>query len=398
VAADLTAVRTRALPLAPLIGCFGIFVTMGLLISTLGPLLPAIRGEFNLGPQAASTLVSAVPLGCVAGTLLILFLNRRFRARVLLAAAALTLAVGLAGTALAPALWLLYVSVVVTGIGYGASTALVNGVIAVAYGAKSAGLLNLLNGIFGVAAVVGPFLVAFLTTRLAYLPYVLVAVASAVLVARLPAAFRTIPEGAAAPEPLAVPPKGTLEGQQRSRSYGRLALVAAMLGTYVATEVAASSFATTHLLATGVDNGTAVRATSLFYVGLAGGRLLVVPIAARIGAGRLVLGCAALASVLLLVTWLAPLGGFTYLLVGAAMGPVFPTALAWLGEQGLGSDAMPIVLTAANVGGLVLPPIIGTLIGAVGATAAPLPMAVSVGLSAVLIGYLVRTSQGRRTS
>lgn len=397
MAADLTAVRTRALPLAPLIGCFGIFVTMGLLISTLGPLLPAIRREFTLGPQAASTLVSAVPLGCIAGTLLILFLNRRLRARVLLAGAALALAVGLAGTAVAPVLWLLYVSVVVTGMGYGAATALVNGVIAVAYGSRSAGLLNLLNGVFGVAAVMGPFLVAFLTTRFAYLPYVLVAVVSAVLVGRLPARFRTIPEGAVAPEPLADIPKGTLRGQ-RSRSYGRLALVAAMLGTYVATEVAASSFATTHLLATGADAGTAVRATSLFYVGLAGGRLLVAPIAARIGAGRLVLGCATLASALLVVTWVAPLGGFTYLLVGAAMGPVFPTALAWMSEQGLGRDAMPIVLTAANVGGLVLPPIIGTLIGAVGATAAPLPMAVSVGLSAVLIGYLLFSPQGRRAA
>jgi fucose permease len=166
-----------------------------------------------------------------------------------------------------------------------------------------------------------------------------------------------------------------------------------MLGSYVATEVAASSFATTHILATGVGVETAVRATSLFYVGLAGGRLLVVPVAARIGAGRLMFGCAALATALLVLTWAAPLDGFSYLLVGAAMGPVFPTALAWVSEQGLGRQALPIALTAANVGGLILPPVIGAVIGAVGAAAAPIPMAVSVGLSALLVAGLLITAR-----
>jgi MFS family permease len=368
---------------------------MGLLVSTLGPLLPSIRQEFGIGPQAASTLVSAVPLGCIAGTLVVLFLNRRFRARVLLAATGVTLAVGLTGAALAPVWWLLYASFIVVGMGYGAATALVNGVIAVAYGTRAAGLLNLLNGVFGVAAVLGPFVVALLTaSRFAYLPYVLVAVVSAVLVVRLPAAFTAAPAGAAVPEPVSTSSRGeSARALSAPRTYARLAVVAAMLGSYVATEVAASSFATTHLLAAGADSGTAVRATSLFYVGLAGGRLLVAPIAARIGAGRLVLGCAALACVLLLVTWATPLGGFTYLLVGAAMGPVFPTALAWIGEQGLGRDALPIALTAANIGGLILPPVIGSVIASVGATAAPLPMAASVGISALLVAYLLRATR-----
>ncbi len=92
----MTAVRK--MPLAPLVGCFGVFVTMGLLVSTLGPLLPGIRAEFGVGPQDAGLLVSAVPLGCIAGTLIVLFfLNRRFHARVLLAATGVTMAVGLVG-------------------------------------------------------------------------------------------------------------------------------------------------------------------------------------------------------------------------------------------------------------------------------------------------------------
>ncbi|GAA1700066.1 hypothetical protein GCM10009765_56860 [Fodinicola feengrottensis] len=378
-------------------------MTMGLLVSTLGPLLPGIRAEFGVGPQDAGLLVSAVPLGCIAGTLIVLFLNRRFHARVLLAATGVTMAVGLVGAATTPSWWLVCGSLVIVGMGYGAATALVNGVIAVAYGSRSAGLLNLLNGVFGVAAVVGPFVVSGLAgglpglpPRFAYLPYVLVAIFSAVLVSRLPTGFSTIPEGAAAPEVLAdSPSRGPVRNTQL-QSYGRLALVAAMLGSYVATEVAASSFATTHLLAAGADAGTAVRATSLFYVGLAGGRLLVVPVAARIGAGRLMLGCAGLAAGLLVVTWALPLGGFTYLLVGAAMGPIFPTALAWVSGQGLGRDALPIALTAANIGGLILPPIIGAVIGAVGATAAPLPMAASVAISALLISYLLFSA--RRSS
>jgi sugar phosphate permease len=68
---------------------------------------------------------------------------------------------------------------------------------------------------------------------------------------------------------------------------------------------------------------------------------------------------------------------------------VFPTVLAWVSEQGLGRNALPVVLTAANIGGLILPPVIGTVIAAVGAAAAPLPMAVSVGLCAVLVALLL---------
>ncbi|WP_163509954.1 MFS transporter [Fodinicola acaciae] len=372
------------MPPAPLVGCFATMVAMGLLISALGPLLPVIRGEFQIGPQLAGFLVAGNPLGCIAGTLLSMLLSHRIAARWLLVGTGLTLALGLLGAALAPAWWLLFAAFVVMGIGYGAGTNLVNGVVAVAYGSRAAGVLNLMNGVFGVGAVVGPFVVSLVGgSRLAYLPYVLVALLAAVLMWRLPSSYAT----AASPEPDArrVAPRP---------AWGRLAATAAMLGAYTATEVSASSFATTHVLATGVSVDAAVRATAMFYIGLAAGRLLVSPVASRIGSGRLMLICAALASGCLVLAWVAPLGGLTYVLVGAAMGPVFPTVLAWVSEQAFGRNALPVVLTAANVGGLILPPLIGTVIAAVGAAAAPLPMAVSVGLSAVLIA-VVTSARGR---
>lgn len=390
------------MPLAPLIGCFVTMVAMGLLISALGPLLPVIRDEFHVGPQAAGFLVAANPLGCIAGTLLSMVLSHRFAARWLLAGTAVTLALGLLVAALAPAWWLLFASFVVMGMGYGAATNLVNGVVAVAYGARAAGILNLSNGVFGIGAVVGPFVVSLVGgSRLAYLPYVLVALLAGALMVRLPSSYGTAPAGAASPEPIAEPLDGRTPdarvGAMRAsgarmgamRAYGRLATIAAMLGAYVATEVSASSFATTHVLATGVTVEVAVRATAMFYIGLAAGRLLVSPIATRVGAGRLMLVCAATAAGCLVLAWAAPFDGLTYVLVGAAMGPVFPTVLAWVSSQRLGRNALPVVLTAANIGGLILPPVIGTVIAAVGAAAAPLPMAASVGLCAVLVALLL---------
>lgn len=380
------------MPLAPLIGCFVTMVAMGLLISALGPLLPVIRDEFHVGPQAAGFLVAANPLGCIAGTLLSMVLSHRFAARWLLAGTAVTLALGLLVAALAPAWWLLFASFVVMGMGYGAATNLVNGVVAVAYGARAAGILNLSNGVFGIGAVVGPFVVSLVGgSRLAYLPYVLVALLAGALMVRLPSSYGTAPAGAASPEPIAEPLDGRTPDARvgAMRAYGRLATIAAMLGAYVATEVSASSFATTHVLATGVTVEVAVRATAMFYIGLAAGRLLVSAIATRVGAGRLMLVCAATAAGCLVLAWAVPFDGLTYVLVGAAMGPVFPTVLAWVSSQRLGRNALPVVLTAANIGGLILPPVIGTVIAAVGAAAAPLPMAASVGLCAVLVALLL---------
>ncbi|HEY7606921.1 MAG TPA: hypothetical protein VID07_09130, partial [Actinomycetes bacterium] len=52
-----------------------------------------------------------------------------------------------------------------------------------------------------------------------------------------------------------------------------------------------------------------------------------------------------------------------YTLTGLALGPVFPSALAWLAQAAPGArGATAVVFAASNLGGVVLPVVIGRLV------------------------------------
>jgi fucose permease len=346
----------------------------------MGPLLPALRTSFGVGPAAAGVLLSTVPAGGLVGVLLSAAVARRYDTRVLLAVGCGALALGQLGAAFAPAWGLLLASGVLAGTGYGAATTFVNGMIAAVYGARSTVLLNLTNGLFGVAAVVGPLCVAAMpdgSGREVFVGY-------AALAALAPLLFWTI--GAGIPNS---PAHRVLSGQG-SAHRGRLALFALVFACYVATEVSTGGWATSHLRAVGLDADRAVLATSVFFAGLATGRVVAAPVGLRVGPGPMLLACAIGAAGALTLAWAAPLGGFAYFLAGAAMGPVFPTGLAWVSlDQPAARHALPTVFLAGNVGGLLLPPLVGVLVGAVGAAAAPLPLAGSAAACAMAIAVLL---------
>jgi fucose permease len=325
-------------------------------------------------------LVASVPTGGLAGVLLSTAVARRYDTRVLLGAACGALALGQLGTALSPSWGLLLASGVVTGVGYGAVTSFVNGMIAAVYGARSTVLLNLTNGVFGIGAVLGPLCVAVLpdgSGRLVYAGY-------AVLAALVPVLFSFLAAGTPNSPGHAVVPGG-------ARAHpGRLALFALVFACYVAVEVATGGWITTHLRAVSFDADAAVFATSLFFAGIATGRLVAAPVGLRVGPGPMLFACATFASAALLLAWVAPLGGFAYFLTGMAMGPIFPTGLAWVAlDQPAARFAIPTLLVAGNIGGLLLPPVVGVLVGAVGAQAAPLPLAATAGICAAAVGTLL---------
>jgi fucose permease len=112
----------------------------------------------------------------------------------------------------------------------------------------------------------------------------------------------------------------------------------------------------------------------------------------------MLLVCAVTASAALLLAWGAPLAGFAYVLAGLAMGPIFPTGLAWVAQDQPGArHALPIMLIAGSAGGLLLPPLVGVLVGAVGASAAPLPLAASAAVCALAIAALLVHARALRS-
>jgi fucose permease len=94
--------------------------------------------------------------------------------------------------------------------------------------------------------------------------------------------------------------------------------------------------------------------------------------------------------------WAVPLGGFAYVLAGMAMGPIFPTGLAWVSiDQPAARHALPVMLLAGNLGGLLLPPAVGLLVGAVGASSAPLPLAAAAAVCAFAVTALLLHARRR---
>lgn len=371
---------------------------MGLLASSYGPLLPLIREQFSLSSVETGFLVSALPAGSIVAIIACARLETRVSARLLLQGSCAFLVVGLSGLALAPWWWLLLVSGVAIGLGYGGATTLANGVIAAAYDSRrSTFLLNLQNGIFGLGAVLGPVCVAVLpdgSGRLAWLGYVAVAVLAAVLFAALPLTSLASPErvsraGVSQSEGLS-PEKvrGVRSGS------GRLGGFALLFACFVAVEISTAAWATTHLDAVGAGATAVALATSLFYLGLATGRLGAALIGLRVDPGPLLVGTTILATAALALTYLAPLGGAAYLLVGLTIGPVFPTGLAWVShDQSHARHPIATVLVVGNLGGFMLPPLVGAVIAVLGAQAAPLPIAISCALGVVVAVSLFRGSR-----
>jgi len=359
---------------------------MGLLVSSLGPLLPGLQDRFGTGPTAAGVLVAAVPLGGLAGVLLSFVLVDRVPVRALLTGCCAAMAAGMAGTALAPAWLLLVASGVLVGVGYGGATTLVNGMVAAVYGASSTFLLNVLNGVFGVGAVLGPLCVAALpdgSQRLVYLGYAAVMATAPLLLARLPAGTPTTAPRPAGGPGVRVPPV-------------RLAAFALLFAAYVALEVATGSWITSHLLGVDVDPAAAVRATSVFYAGLATGRLLLAPLGLRTGPGPLLLVASVCACAALLAVWTVPMDGWGYAAVGFAMGPVFPTGLAWVSQDlSAARHGIGLMVVASNAGGLLLPPAVGALVERAGAASAPLPLAGAAAVCAVMVAALLLSGRSR---
>jgi len=380
-------------------------VSMGLLASSYGPLLPVIQDRFSVSSFETGVLVSTLPAGSIAAIILCAWAQHRVSARLLLQVSCGFLVLGLVGLSLAPQWSLLLAGGVAIGLGYGGATTLANGVIAAAFATRrSTFLLNLQNGIFGLGAVLGPVCVATLpddSERLAWLGYAALVVAAGVLFAALPVSSLASP-GQVEPSPSSpahfannVPSGSSLTGHlsQKVRSRRRLGGFSLLFACLVAAEISTAAWATTHLDAVGGTATAVALATSLFYVGLASGRLGAAFLGLRVGPGPLLVGTTILATLLLTLTYLAPLGGLAYVLAGVAIGPVFPTGLAWVSaDQPRARHPIATVLVAGNLGGMLLPPVVGAVISSVGAQAAPLPIAVTCALGAVVAVLLARGS------
>ncbi|MFL6119144.1 MFS transporter [Actinophytocola sp.] len=314
--------------------CAVLFGLLGLFQATLGPLIPLLRDREHLDAATAGLIVTAFFGGCLVSTAVGGALNDRWARGPLYITSAVLVLCGL-GLLAAPFAWPVpLLAVAIAGLGFGGLVLIVNTVMA----ARGLTYVALVNGTYGLGAAAGPALIS--VTHGGFL-FAVVAVG---LLAVLPLR-------------MAVP---AVSARERLRVSPVLVLFCALFFCYAGIETGLSSWEATQLRAHGYAPDTASALTSLFWLGLATGRLLV-PLVTRNWTGFRILVTALLACAagltLIAVEVSAPVGFF---LLGMFAGPIFPTTLAWI------AATLPhprrvnaVALTVAMLGNATVPAVIG---------------------------------------
>jgi MFS transporter, FHS family, glucose/mannose:H+ symporter len=330
------------------VGVLLLAAAVGLLLSLYGPAIPELRATFGVGGGSSALALSAHFAGAMAG-IAWWGLERRLAARTWLLAATALLAAGAVGIAVAPAWPVVLAAAFGLGVGYGVVVVEINVLFAEGFGERAAAMLNLLGASFGAGAILGPLISA--ATGGYRVPFL----AGALLAAAAIPLMRDLPRSA-------TPPRSP---DQVRPALGLVGGFVALCLLYVGVESGVGGWEATSLLAGGAGEAAAASWTAGYWAAITTGRLLAIPLALRFTPPVLVAGSLLLAAAGLALAHSPPLAPAAYTLTGLALGPVFPTVLAWLAVAAPGArGSTAMVFAAAQLGGVVLPAVIGQLVDA----------------------------------
>ena len=354
----------------------GVLAWIGLLlIGWTGLLVPSLIREIerDFGQSDAGLGIyyfvgaAAYASGSFGGGML----TERFGRRRVLTVATALLGLGTAVLGIVPAWAVVLVAAVPAGFGAGAIDGGVNGLVLDLYPTARGRALNTLHLFFSVGALTSPLVVGRLVE--AGIPWQALVVATAAVTIPVAVLWATVslPHGRHR--------ASTVEGQPR---LGRLALrwplvvLEIAIACYVASEVGVSNWLIRFLESAPL--ALATTGLSLFWGGLALGRLLSARYSDRFDHLRYATVSALVAGGATIVAVVAPSTEASialFAVVGFASGPIFPLIIAIGGERHPGrSAAVSGFLTAsAVVGGVIYPPLMGFL-------------SVNVGLAVAMLG------------
>jgi fucose permease len=380
---------------APVLLSYAAFVLVGLGAGVAGILLPAQIADYGvdeatIGVTFFTSSAGFLIAGATSGALL-----HRVSVRAALALGGAVYVAGAFAMAARPPFWALVAVQVLAGYGTGILESILN--VFVAGLPRATTLLNRLHAFFGVGALLGPLLAAWL---LQYLPWT-----SVWLV--LGAAAVPLTVGFAVFHPRTTPPA------ERSVSHfgealrrPAIVLASLFLTVYVGLEIGVGNWGFSYLVQEhGEPSLVAGYTISGYWLGLTLGRFLISPAAARAGmsAGAMATACLAGVTAGAALIWAAPLAGVAtagFVLLGFFLAPLFPTAIAVVPdvvEARLVPTAIGVMNGVSVVGGAGLPWLAGWLAQHVGIwTLMPFALALSLVQLAVWRLMLSRSARAAR--
>ncbi|XKK38720.1 hypothetical protein HFP72_30350 [Nocardiopsis sp. ARC36] len=268
---------------------------------------------------------------------------------------------------MAQAWFLFYAATVVAGAGYGGLVLYLNSIVAQRTDEKSFLMLNLINAVFGIGAIIGPLAVS------AAGGYVNVVFLAAGVLA--PLAIKVVNLTHASPTEARKTPNPF-------KPLNPIVLAFVFLGLfYAGMETGVGAWEATHLSRVGYSASAAALLSSLFWVGLCVGRF-VIPLVTRTRSPYGITGFSLVAATASLLVAASPdLAPVAYAACGFFLAPVLPAILKWIAETVEDNQtANSLMFTSSMVGSVLLPGFI--------VAADDLPEPSAIPFSMALIGVL----------
>lgn len=363
------------------------FVGLGLALASLGPTLPALAELTGVSLGALSVVFVARSTGYLTGALLGGRLFDRFSGHPLMASMLAVMALAMAMVPLSPSLVVLTCVFVCLGVAEGTLDVGGNTLLTWLYPSGLGPWMNGLHLFFGVGALLSPLIVGHAlggedgSVSAAYWSLSVLLIPAILLLVLLPS-----------------PPIATHAVEQTGSLVEHrttIFLIAGLLFSVVGAEVVFGNWIYTYALSQQMaDEAGAALLTSVFWGAFTFGRLLGIPLAARLAPVSILLlcyvGCAAGAALVLLQPQEAGALWVATIVSGLAVAPMFATVLS------LARGAMPITgrstgwfFIGSSAGGMTIPWVIGLLFESAGPTWVFVVALVNLGVGMVMYGVFV---------
>lgn len=362
------------------------FVGLGLIVASLGPTLPGLAENTGTQLSQISFLFTARSLGYLIGAQVGRIYDR-ISGHLIMGGALLIMALMAFLIPLMPLLWLLLLVLLTLGLAEGTLDVGGNTLLVWVHGRKVGPYMNALHFFFGVGAFLSPIIIAQA-----------VLISGNITLAYWILALLILPVGLW----LLKLPSPTIEHASSHELGARtnhilVALIALFFFLFVGAEVSFGGWIFTYAVTLGLANATtAAYLTSVFWGSLTLGRLLGIPISARVRPRAILLGdllgCLFSLAIIMLwqdstvAVWLGTFG------MGLSMASLFPITISF------GENRMAITgkitawfLFGASIGGMIVPWAIGQFFDSVGAQVTMaiifFDMLLAVGVFAILMLY-----------
>lgn len=374
--------------------CMGMLL-FGIVLISLGSILPSVTKRFVLDEIGAGTLASILPFGILAGSLIFGPIVDRYGYKNLLIICSLLVMAGLEGIAFSSSLIMLQLSVFLIGFGggviNGGTNALVSDISSEGKGAS----LSLLGVFFGIGALGMPAILGILSksfTEAAIISWVGMFVF-------LPVLFFSAINFPKPKQPQGLPIKDGL----RLLKDPILVMLGFLLFFESGMEGIVNNWTTTYLQHDLMsDPQHALFALTYFVAGMAATRLLLGGLLKKVSAYLVLYGCltAALAGTLVLMfssSMTAAIIGLVLLGVGFAAG--FPVILGYVGDiySELSGTAFSIVLVIALFGNMLINYLVGLISHSFGIKQFTTVLLIAVILMMLLLRFVLERIKDKTT-